>query len=194
LPLVNRWQCQASPLPVDVVLAIDTSSSMTGAKLAAAKQAAATFVNLLDLRPGQDRAAVVGFNTTASLAQVLTANRAAVQAGLAGLVTSPGTRIDLGLELATAELTGSRRRGLADRVIVLLSDGLPQAGSENASVTAGAQARAAGIGLWAIGLGSDAAPALLVQITGAVDHLLVAPGPDDLEGVYRRVANGIVCR
>lgn len=194
LPLVERWRCQPSAVPVDVVLAIDTSSSMTGPKLAAAKQAAAIFVNLLDLRPGRDRAAVVGFNTTATLAQTLTANRSAVLAGLSGLDTAPGTRIDLGLGLATAELSGSRRRADADRVIVLLTDGLPQAGSEGASVTAGAQARALGTGLWGIGLGSDAAPATLAQITGAADRVLIAPSLDDLEGVYRRVASGIICR
>jgi len=65
---------------VDVVLAIDMSSSMSGENLAAARRAASTFANLLDLRAGRDRAAVVGFNNPALLAQPLTFNRVAVQA------------------------------------------------------------------------------------------------------------------
>jgi uncharacterized protein YegL len=194
LPRLEVWRCQRSQRPVDVVLAIDTSASMAGDKIVAAQRAAATFVSLLDLRDGADRAAVVGFHSSPTLAQPLTHSPAAVIAGLESLTLSPGTRIDLGLALARAELTGGRRRVGADMVIVLLTDGLPQPGSEADTVAEGQRARTAGIALWAIGLGQDVAAATLAQITGTPARVLLAPNAVGLEAVYRQVAGGIVCR
>lgn len=194
LPYVSRWRCKPSPRPVDVLLAIDTSSSMTGDKLEAARRAAVVFVGLLDLRPARDRAALVRFDSTAALAQPLTHDRSALVAALAALEPSPGTRIDLGLETALSELVGPRRRLDADRAIVLLTDGRPLPGTEDAAAAVGVSARSAGVSTWAIGLGADVDPEMLVTLAGTADQVLVAPTPSDLEEVYRRVAGGIICR
>jgi Mg-chelatase subunit ChlD len=193
LPFAQNWRCPA-PRPVDIILVMDVSSSMTGDKLAAAKQAAAHFVALFDLRAGRDRAAVVSFDSEARVVQELTHSLADVAGGLAALAPTPGTRIDRGLSVAAAELTGPRRRLGADRAIVLLTDGRPVAGTETATIDEGALARSVGIDIWAIGLGQDADPALLAQITGSSEKVLLAPQPADLEAVYREVAGGIVCR
>jgi Mg-chelatase subunit ChlD len=194
LPVVERWRCQPALRPVDVMLAIDTSSSMTGAKLAAAQRAASTFATLLDLRPGGDRAGVVGFDAGALLVQPLTTSRGAVQAGLASLVPAAGTRIDLGLQIATAELTGARSRPDADRVIVLLTDGRATAGSEDAALAEAARARGLGIATWVIGLGGDVDTEFLARLAGRPDRVRLAPTSADLEAVYRQVASTLVCR
>ena len=83
---------------------------MSGAKLAAAQSAAGAFADLLNLREGGDRAAVIGFNAAASLLRPLTHSRTAIRSGLAALSLASGTRIDLGLTAATAEITGRRAR------------------------------------------------------------------------------------
>ena len=194
LPYASRWRCKPGPRPVDIVLAMDTSSSMAGEKLAAARHAANVFLDYLDLRLGQDRAAVVGFDGSARLVVALTADRGALSAGLGSLAIAPGTRIDLGLEAAIGELFGARARPDVDRAIVLLTDGLPMGGTEAAAEAQGTRARDAGVSTWAIGLGSDVDPAFLARLTAAAERVLIAPGPEDLEAVYRRVASGIVCR
>ena len=194
LPFTSRYRCQPTSRPVDIALILDTSSSMTGDKLLAAQRAASTFANLLNLRPDRDRAAVIGFDATARLAQPLTASRAALQGALASLSPSPGTRIDLGLAAATDELTGPRRRPEADRALVLLTDGLPQGGTEAETIAQGDRARAAGIATWVVGLGADVQPALLARIAGGADHVRLAPDAADLEEIYRQIASGIVCR
>ncbi len=195
LPFALRAACKPQPRPVDVVLLVDTSSSMAGDKLAAAKAAAATFVDQLDLRSGGDRAAVVGFDEAAVLARPLSASRGAIVRALDGLTTALGTRLDLGLEAAAAELTGPRARSAADRAVVVLTDGRPQGGTEDAVRAAAARARAvAGAGVWAIGLGDDVLDAVLTEVTGDAARVFVAPGPDELAAIYRAVASGIVCR
>jgi uncharacterized protein YegL len=194
LPYAHRWRCKPGPRPVDIVLVMDTSTSMAGQKLAAARHAAGVFLGYLDLQVGQDRAAVVGFDVSARLVVALTADRGALTAGLGGLAIAPGTRIDLGLEAAIGELLGARARPDVDRAIVLLTDGLPMGGTEAAAAAQGTRARDAGISTWAVGLGSDVDPAFLARLTAAPERVLVAPGPEDLEAVYRRVASGIVCR
>jgi uncharacterized protein YegL len=194
LPYMYRRHCKLIRRPVDVVLAIDTSSSMTGDKLAGARRAVGTFVGLLDLRPSRDRAAVVSFNNTAQVAQPLTHDRSALEAALAGLAISPGTRIDLGLLASVDELLGVRRREDADRALILLTDGRPMPGTEASAVATGALARASGVSTWAIGLGADVDPDFLVEVAGSEDQVVIAPNPDELEGIYRRIASGIICR
>ena len=194
LPLLRRDSCTQTRRPVDVALVIDSSLSMSGAKLAAAQSAAGAFADLLNLREGGDRAAVIGFNAAASLLRPLTHSRTAIRSGLAALSLASGTRIDLGLTAATAEITGRRARVDADRAIVLLTDGRPTAGFEEAAVAAASQARAAAIATWVIGLGGDLDAAYLARLAGAAGRVRVAPGAADLEAVYRQVASTLLCR
>jgi Mg-chelatase subunit ChlD/sugar lactone lactonase YvrE len=193
LPILHLQPgCVPSALPVDVVLVLDTSSSMAGAKLDAALRSARSFVALLDLP--HDRAAVVTFDSQARTAQPLTGDRQRLDAALTRQPTALGTRIDRGLTQALGELLGPRRRSAADPVIVLLTDGRPQGGSEADTATAARMARDLGTLVYAIGLGSDVDPRTLTDIAGRTDRVFVAPGPADLTAIYRDIARVIPCR
>ncbi len=192
LPVLFYEQCIPKARPVDVALAIDTSSSMLGAKLEAAKTAAGAFLDQLDLR--RDRAAVVGFGATARLAQPLSADRSALDGALAALGPGVGTRIDEGLWAALNELTGARRRAGADPVIVLLTDGRPQEGTEGRIRQASALARQLGVAVYAVGLGEDVLPEVLRDIAGDPSRVFLAPDARDLADIYRQVARVIPCR
>jgi Mg-chelatase subunit ChlD len=191
LPVLYRNRCLPRKQPVDVALVIDSSSTMTGEKHAAAKLAARGFV--ARLRLPDDHAAIVGFNRTAWLALGLTGDRDALDAAIDGLAIVPGTVIDAGLRTATTELLGVRARPGTTRVIVLLSDGLNNAGPAPVRAAASA-ARAGGIAIYTVGYGDGADLPLLEEVAGDVRRAYVAAGPEDFARIYAEIAGVIGCR
>jgi Mg-chelatase subunit ChlD len=201
LPVAYRRYCDPKARPrVDVALVLDTSSSMAGAKLAAARDAAVGFLGLLALP--RDHAAVLTFDEQARLRQWLTGERPLLELALLGLRSAPGTRIDLGIEGARRELLGPRGRttgaggddGRAVAAIVLLTDGRPDAGGEADTLAAAARARQAGIELFTIGLGAGADAALLERLAGDPARHYRAGGAEELAAIYGRIAGDIGCR
>ena len=78
----------ASPVPVGVVLVIDTSGSMEGAPMASAIAAAQSFV---DQARAEDRIAIVTFADAVQVLSGFTNNKQALNAALAGLVAAGET-------------------------------------------------------------------------------------------------------
>lgn len=100
-----------------VVLAIDTSGSMSGDPLSVARQSALTF---LDGLPSRHPVAVVGFGETATVVSELTTDRDASRAAVSALVSGGETTLFDALVASAELLTASS----ADRFsVVLLSDG-----------------------------------------------------------------------
>lgn len=196
LPILFRTQCPQQR--TDVVLAIDTSSSMqaldaTGATLlAGAQQAARAFVGLLALPA--DQAAVVSFNAAAAVVQPLTGDGRQIAASIDRLTSAPGTRIDRGLAAALAELGSPRRKPGNLPVVILLTDGRPQGGTEADTVAVARALRDSGAIVYTIGLGPDVDGSFLIGLAGAVDRYLHAPTPQQLAEIYRRIALSLPCR
>jgi tight adherence protein B len=107
-----------SRVPVSVVVAVDTSDSMRGAKLADALDAART---LITAKPARSEAELIGFAARPLTLHAWSADPAASMSALAGVRTSAGTAIWDTVTTAAQQL-GSRP-GTA-RVIVLLTDGM----------------------------------------------------------------------
>jgi len=197
LPILYKNRCQ--PQRADVVLAIDASSSMTEperpgsatTKRDAAIRSARSFVGAMEF-PG-DQASIVSFNSAARVVEPLTGSRAALNFALNGLVTGQGTRIDLGLKAATAELLSGRHKRLNNPVIVLLTDGQPSAGTEGAVLSAARDARGLGFTVFAVGLGSDADMSILSLIAGKSDRAFFAPDAAALASIYDRIAGKVLC-
>jgi Mg-chelatase subunit ChlD len=169
----------------DVVLVLDSSSSMKGAKFAAAKRAVKSFVDLLDL-PGGDAAAVVWFNSTARIIQPLSRDRAALHGAIDRVPEARGTRIDLGLLRAADALAAPSAN--ATRLVLLLTDGIPSGGDARAAADV---VKSRGVALYAIGLGADVDLALLVDLAGTPARTFFAPGPEDLEKIYQSIAQNL---
>ncbi len=196
LPVALRGACRLENVHTDVVLVIDASSSMSEAsgpssKLAAAQQAARQFVGLLDL--AHDQAAVVAFNSNARVAVPLTSNRAALEAVLSDIQLAVGTRIDLALEAAGTELSSQRAKPSNNKVVVLLTDGLPSEGTSSASLRAAGELRSAQIVVYAIGLGADVDRGLLQAIAWDRKTYVEAPTAEDLERIYEEIAGELPC-
>lgn len=190
LPLMLREQLVPKRRHADVALVIDASSSMTGAKLEAAKAAAAAF--LAAMRLPEDQVAVVSFNQEAALDTGLTGDGAAVAAAIAAIRPRPGTRIDQGIALALTELAGPRRRPANAAVLVVLSDGQQTELPASAAATA-ERARGQGVVVYSIGLGMDAAAAFLTELAGDPSRYFFAPDPARLTAVYLEIAAVIPC-
>lgn len=190
LPIVYLRQCLSGTAQVDVILLIDTSASMSGAKMAQARVAARVFLDQLNLPV--DQAAVIGFSTTAQVAAPLTGDRAALDQALAGLANSQGTRIDVALWAAVRELLGPRHNAPSRSAIVLLSDGGHNGPVEPVHRAAG-DAAMLGAAVYTIGLGADADMALLRAISGE-ERSYFAPDGGQLEEIYRELAVTIPCR
>jgi Mg-chelatase subunit ChlD len=193
LPIAMRSVCLARDRArgADVVLVLDTSSSMAGEKLVAAVAAARTFVDAVD--PSRDRVGVVTFDVAARLRYLITGDLPAVHRSLDGLGTAQGTRIDLGLEAALEELDRRGREG-SRPALVILSDGRPNGGTENLVFAAAGKARARGVTVFAVGLGADVDPHLMSLVATTPANYFAAPTASDLARIYRSVAERLPCR
>ncbi len=196
LPVLFRNQCLTRDRPADVVLLLDASLSMGEAtsagrtKLAAAQEGARRFVALM--RP-EDRTAVLAFSAGVGRAVGLTADPGALLAAIDGIALSAGTRIDVALYAAAAELAGPRRRPDSRAAIVLLTDGRPSENTAPAVLAAAEAARASGATVFAIGVGDAVDRALLVRAAGDAGRYFPAGDGEALGEIYRQISEKIPC-
>ena len=198
LPYAVLNRCKPGQRSADIVLVLDTSTSMAGVttaggirKIDAAQQAAQSFLALIDL--ARDHVAVVTFDDAARLRIGLTGDGAALRQALTNLPMAPGTRIDAGLDAARAELQGPSRRTTARGVVILMTDGQPTRSTAGRVVAAADAVKRAGATLFTIGLGPDVDPDLLKLLASSTRYFYQAPGAEDLARVYRTVAGAIPC-
>ncbi len=170
---------------VDIVLALDISSSMRaedpggGTRLGAAKDVLADFVAR---RPG-DRLGAVAFARNAVTVTPLTLDHQVLGARIAGVDIGDipdGTAIGNAIAASVNRLVDSDAES---RVIVLLTDGVSNAG-EIHPLTAAGLARSRGIRVYTVGAGSENGAPLRIPGPGGV--LQTAPGID--EETLREVA------
>ncbi len=192
LPLaLHERTCKPGERHADVMLVVDTSSSMVGPKIVAARAAARQFIDLLDLP--RDQVGVVRFDSEARLVAPLSGDATSLRAAIDGLATASGTRIDLGLRRALDELASGNARAGNTPTLVLLTDGrMPD---PDAALGIAAEARAAGVRLYAIGLGDESQVdfVVLVRLAGDRSRAFLAPRPEDLTGIYAQVAGEVPC-
>ena len=137
--------------PASIVIAIDTSGSMAGAPIVAAKEAARLLVDRLD---GADRVAVVAFASQPVVAADFTANRIATRATRGALAAGGDMALYDAVTRALALLETASSP--APRVLVLLSDGRDAAGAADPRRELNVAAvQASGAAVHAFGLGTD---------------------------------------
>jgi len=174
-----------------VMLVIDVSGSMQATdvqptRLEAAQNASRT---LIDALPGNSRVGLVSFSSTATLASPLTDNRDQVRSALESLRANGGTAIGDGLALALQQLkpnagsSSATRQQRAPAIIVLLTDGVSNAGGD--PMNAAAQAQAAGIPVETVGIGlRNASVRVRGQEVGGVDEQTLQAIADATGGKY----------
>ena len=152
-----------NPVPqnqsLDVVFAVDTSNSMNYyGRLTTAKAALHAFVAALE---ETDRAGLVSFSTTATVATDLTADKTQLTAAIDDLTASGNTATYEGLAAAINGFTTSD----SYKMIVLISDGTePEAHYDTHYAALVEQAVANNVVIFAVGAGDAVDAALLTKV------------------------------
>ena len=121
-------QFEAERVPVSLGLAVDTSGSMTGEKMSAAKAAVSRFV--IDLLGPRDEVFLYSFDSHPTLVQGWTDDRRAVVRSLGSVNPGGGTVLyDAVAEAVPLAETGTRRK----KALVVISDG----NDTNSDITVG---------------------------------------------------------
>jgi Ca-activated chloride channel family protein len=171
-----------------VMLVIDTSGSMDATdvsptRMEAARTAAHKLVNQL---PSGARVGLVSFSTYPVLAAPVTDNRDSVQAAIDGLQANGGTATGDALTLALDKLTPEVKTtngGRAPAMIVLLTDGVTNRGSD--PLAAASQAKAAGLPIVTVGVGThDPSVRVHGQTVGGVDEAALSSIAETTGGKY----------
>lgn len=180
-------------LPTDklaVALVIDTSGSMKGPAIVAAKKAAEGFVASM---PIDTPLAVVGFGTAAKVYSPFTTDRTRSNAALRAMSVRGQTALHDALIAASKLFDDSSLPAGTRRVIVLLSDGGDTASKTTLADAARALERTK-VSLSAVALAtreSDTA-ALTVLATGSNGALASAADPAALNDIFAKIANNVL--
>jgi Ca-activated chloride channel family protein len=170
-----------------IVLAIDVSRSMTAtdvrpSRLAAAQQAAGSFLNKI---PNRYSVGVVGFGTRAFIALPPTTDRTLAQDALSSLTPSEGTAIGDAVALATRVARKQRADGVMPPASVLvISDGAPD-GGRTSPLTAARAARKAHIPVSTVLVGTTSGVVTAKLTGGYSEQIRVPPSPAMLQRIAR---------
>ncbi|MFQ5946622.1 MAG: VWA domain-containing protein, partial [Anaerolineae bacterium] len=165
---------------IAVALAIDTSGSMEGLPLQAAKDAASQFVdNLSDA----DEAAVVAFANTVQTAQPFTSEKPALVSSIEGLQAGGFSAV---YEAALQVVQTASGSELPRRVAVLLTDGRDEGGLSQAGPTDAVEAaQASQVPFYTIALGAQADLEYLAELADRTGgRAFQAPSPTELEALF----------
>lgn len=168
---------------LEVVLAIDTSGSMDGRPMEAAKTAA---VGFLDQLPEDAHVAVVEFNSAAQVISPLSKDMDTHRAAIGQVYARQSTVLYDAVSLSLQQLSDGDARS---RAVVLLSDGGDN-GSAADLDTITRQVAASDATLYAIELETETTePAILERLAAAGNGPVVsAADPDKLAGLYATIA------
>lgn len=201
---------ESGPVHVDVALVTDTSLSMADEnKLDSAKEAASSFVKLVDLKLIQ--VGLVEYSGCPNSSEVLplTDNLNDLLVEIGSYVPQSMTNTGKGMKLAIDELLSERAQNNANKVMVLMTDGLPNQyynettgscsigeysvpKSKEYAIQMAQRAGENNIIIYSIGFGSDADTALLqdiAAITGGAYYY--APTGNQLKEIYEAIASQI---
>lgn len=183
-------RCVGGTTPVDVMLVIDLSGSMSGQPLADEKVAAKSFVDRMNL--AQDQVGLVSFADAATLNRQLTHDGNAVKGAIDALSAGGSTNMTAGINKAQAELSSSRHNPAARPVMLFMSDGVPTVDTSASALAAAQAAKNAGTRIFAIGLGS-VDENLMRQIASSPSDYYYAPTSADLYHIYQTIAGQVTC-
>ena len=178
--------------PLDLVIAIDDSGSLSNADFLLERNAARDFVNALDFTGGVRKVGVLKFADFGETVIPLSNNKAAVLAAINSIVHEGGfTNITDAVRDARTMVTGAGSQAGADKVLLLITDG--QNNRETTLLNSQVAAFKALPGeIFALGFGT-ANLAELNSIASDPDssHVNITPDPAELSAIATDIAETI---
>lgn len=172
--------------PIDLVLILDTSGSMSGTPWTKTKEAAQIIADMIQT---EDRCAVVGFGSSARIQIDLTSDKELVKQSITNMpFRGGGTAMDLGIQkgFEVVANVGSDRQ----KIFMLLSDGVPN--SQSAVYTKVSTAIEKEIKIYTLGLGDGVDGVFMQDIadkTGGTYKF--SPTPQELNTMMTDLAGEI---
>ncbi|MBN1576827.1 MAG: VWA domain-containing protein, partial [Chitinispirillaceae bacterium] len=168
-----------------VCLVIDKSGSMSGTPMAQAIAAAQTYINSMN---PLDRCAIVAFESTASLVQGMTSDKAALNSAVSGLIGTGGTDILAGTNLGIAQLVQETN----PRSVIVFSDGQGASSPPLDSVIR--FARNNDVTIYSIGIGSASTSPLRELADSTGGYFVTAPTAAELAEIYDKIKRDVEAR
>ncbi|GEM_PF-1154982 len=183
----------------DVMLVLDRSGSIDATELAQLKTAAHAFVTALAPTTAGAHMGQSSFSTAGTLDLQLTDNVTSINNAIDALVNGGNTDLEAGITLANGELASVRDRlpdsdGNFPDIMVIITDGNPNVpnatqgpiDARNAAIAA----RAAGVEVYVIGVGTDVdATYLINNIADDPAHYFSAADFSNLTAIFQAIAN-----
>ena len=172
--------------PIDLILVLDRSSSMSGSKWTATLEACR---NILNFVRKEDRVAIVTFDGSAYLNNSLESDLD-VLLNVIDNLSGPGGSTNIGSGLAKAiETFNNESTDGRDKAIILLSDGNA---SRNPAVAQAEIAREKNIIIHSVGLGSGANEALLKELANITSGIYrFSPSSEELGEMMEYMAQQV---
>lgn len=189
-------------VPTDVMLAIDLSGSMNNdggtppEPITSVLNAAQTFAAQLQSR---DQVGVVTFATQASIENQLSNNTGIIAQNIAALSIDPAeetgsTNTGAAIDASHKELVSARHNENARKVLVLLTDGkatAPDDAPEAFALSQAAEAKADGVEIFTIGLGTDVDRAFLQALASDAEHQFTAISSARIDAIYTSISTAL---
>jgi len=188
----TQAQWRTTKKPVDVVLVLDISGSMRGAKIASAK---ASLKQFLDRLEGIDRVQFMIFNSQISMVSELSQlsdKRDELKSRIDGIVEGGDTSL---YDAALQAYTDLLHKGDPKRIrsVVFLTDGQDTSSTHTLKDVVSEINRSAGEGassikLFTIAYGSDADKSILTQLAEPTGGREYDSGPQNVNAIYSDIA------
>jgi Ca-activated chloride channel family protein len=186
---IEKWR--EIKKPVDLIVTIDTSGSMSGKKINSARQSVVQFIELLKDR---DNLTVVTFNDESRILtpfSPLSTKRDEISRRVSGIVEGGDTALyDAVAE--SFELLQKEGDPKHIRAIVVLSDGQDTASTNDLNrvleLTAGRAEGGNAIKIFTIAYGDDADEEILKQIAESTGGRMYKSSPENIEKIYSEIA------
>ncbi len=169
------------------ILAIDTSNSMAGTRIAEAKKAALAYLTAV---PANVHVGVLTFDDTVTVLVPPGLDRAASSAAITGLRLTKNTALYDGV-LGALEAVGPASANAGQRKILLLSDGKDTTDTELAEVVSKVKASGAEIDVVSLQVGDEANEPLNAIATAGKGTMLAAADPAALTAAFAEEADAL---
>lgn len=194
----NDPDCQQSCFDkTDVMLVLDRSNSIDAGEMASLKTAAHSFVTSLNPTTAGNHMGQTNFSTYGHFDLHLTGNKTLIDNAIDSLVSGAFTNLMEGIVYANNELKDTNiayERPTIPDFMIIITDGNPNRPIDSSvarpqAKAAADTAKAAGVTIFVVGVGSDVDATYLKTISSGDDHYYPVASYSALDSTLKQIAN-----